>query len=204
MKGHRQQVTVYSFLLFFLLSTVYCTLYPTFAADSIGKSRISPASPLYFLKSVREILELKFADNLDIKSKFRLEFATRRIREVRSLVGTPGEDLIEPALTRYASHLQELASIANFRDKDLKAEVAEVTTEHMKILQEIYGTVSEQRAKRSIRVAIYKLSERDNILTDKVSACNFLSKEASNSAIVETERWVLSQRAQKCSLRTAP
>ncbi|MDO8573779.1 MAG: DUF5667 domain-containing protein, partial [Candidatus Daviesbacteria bacterium] len=204
MKGHRLQVLVFSLIILacFLLLPVAYNLSPVF----------TPASPLYFLKSVREILELRSADNLDIKARLQLQFANRRIREMRSLIGTSHEDLIEPALTRYAAHLQEFTNIANFSDKGLKTKIAEITTEHMKILQVIYGTVSEQRAKRSIRVAVHKLSQWDNILMNKIdpiydswfteqitlsklSGCDFLSGEASSSAITETERWVLSQRA---------
>jgi len=37
MKGYRLQVLGYSFLLFVLLSTVTCTLHPTFAANSLDQ-----------------------------------------------------------------------------------------------------------------------------------------------------------------------
>src|SRR3989344_5655222 len=108
MKGYRLQVVGYSFLLFVLLFTVYCTLYPVFAVDDIGQSKIHPAHPLYFLKTIRENLEMRLVSTHRVKLIRQMEFATRRLREVKSLIGNSHEDLIEPTLERYWSHVREL------------------------------------------------------------------------------------------------
>lgn len=214
MKGYRLQVVGYSFLLFVLLSTVHGTLYPTYAAD-LGQSRINPASPLYFLKSIREILEIKFAGTTQVKAIRQLEFATRRIREVKSLVNDSRQDLIEPTLVRYLSHLDQLIGILNLRDENWISQVSDEISLHMNTLQTVYDQVSHPRARMSIRATVNGLSQWDQKLIDRLNslnksslaqkviisklvACNFLSKEASSSSLNEVERAVLSERAQRC------
>lgn len=215
MKGHRFQVVGYSFLLFVLLSTIYGTLYPVFAASDIGQSRITPASPFYFLKAVRENLELKFAGTTRVQALRQLEFATRRIREVNSLVKTPRQDLIESTLERYLSHLKEAQGLISLRDENLARNVTEDVTWQMGVLQTVYGQVSDIGAKRSVRHIVNRLSEWDGQLIDKLisvnqpalvqkvvasklSGCNFLSRESSTSGLNEVERIVLTERAKVC------
>lgn len=216
MKVFSFQLSVFSFLIFVLLSTVHCTLYPILAQeDNIGQSQINPSSPLYFLKAVREVLELKFAATTNTKALRQLEFATRRIREVKSLVKTPRQDLIEPTLYRYLSNMQELTGLVNLKDNDSASQVIDLAGLHMTILQAVYGQVSDLRARMSIRVTVDKLSEWDQQLIGrldlikqpslinkvtalKLSGCNFLAREASSSALNEVERVVLLERAQKC------
>lgn len=214
MKGHRLQALAYS-LIIFLLLPVASNLSPVFAADDLGQSQITPASPLYFLKSIREILELKFAGTTNIKALRRLEFATRRIREVNSLVGTSREDLIEPTLARYLSELEELRGVANIKDEGMAADVSRTVIMQMDALQGAYDPVSDSKGKRSIRATINGLSKWQQQLIDrlnlvkqtamaqrvtysKLSGCNFLSKEASSAALNEVERVVFAERAEKC------
>lgn len=205
----------FKFLLVFLTFNFLLFTFPVFAQTSdIGQSRITPASPLYFLKSIREILELKFAGSTHIKALRRLEFATRRIREVNSLVKTSREDLIEPTLVKYLSELQELNGTANVKDEDMVVRVSYVSG-HMSVLQKVYSQVSDPKAKRSIRATVNSLTawERQFIgkldlvkqpavvqkMTEsKLSGCNFLGKEASSSALNEVEKAVFAERAQKC------
>lgn len=168
-------IIVFAFL--FFISPAYAQ------GDNIGSSRIDASSPLYFLKSVREILELKFADTNQIKAIKQLEFATRRIGEVKSLAGTSREDLIEPTLEKYAWHLDKLNG-----NENLSAQ--------MNVLQEVFKVVSDPKAKRSIRLAIFRISEK--FVAPRLSACSFLSKEASSSALNEVEKVVLKERADKC------
>lgn len=214
MKGHRLQALVYS-LLIFLLLPVASNLSPVFAAETITPARISPSSPLYFLKSVREILELKFAPTTHIRSLRELEFANRRIREVKSLVNTPGEDLIQPTLEKYWSGLGQLIGISDLRDENQAAEVTRSINLHMNLLQEIFSQVSSVQAKRSIRATVFRLSGWDErlisklsagkhftfvqeVINSKSSACSFLAQEASSSALNETERIVSEERAKTC------
>lgn len=182
--------------LFLILFALFLLNSPVYAAE-IGSSRIHPVSPLYFLKSVREILELKFAQTSQVKAIRQLEFATRRIREVKSLALTSRQDLIEPTLERYAWHLQELKGTVNHNDFGMLNKVNESLITQMNVLQEVFTKVSDPRAKRSIRLAIFRISEKFAAL--RSVACNFLVKEASSSALNEVEREVLLERTQKCS-----
>ena len=216
MKINSLQLSVISVLTFFLLFTVYCPLCTVYAqTDALGQSQINPSSTLYFLKAVREVIELKFAATTNTKAFRQLEFATRRIREVKSLVKTPRQDLIEPTLYRYLYHLQELNGLVNLKDNDSAAQVIDVVGLHMTILQAVYDQVSDLRSRMSIRVTVNRLSEWDQqligrldlvkqtSLIDKVTAlklsgCNFLAREASSPVLNEVEKTVLSERAQKC------
>lgn len=214
MKGHRLQALVYS-LIIFLLLPVTSKLSPVFAADDIGVSQITPASPLYFLKSVREILELKFAGTTNIKALRRLEFATRRIREVKSLAGTSHEDLIAPTLARYLAELNELNGVANVKDEVMAANISRTITQQMSALLGVYDQISNPGGKRSIRAAINELSRWQQqlinrfdqakqivfvqqVASSKILGCKFLSKEASSSALNEVERVVFTDRANEC------
>jgi len=223
MKGFRvwglatSKIIAFLLISFVFLYPIPYTLYPIFAQeDNIGASRISPASPLYFLKSVREILELKFAGTTNIKTLRQIEFATRRIREVKSLVKTSRQDLIEPTLEKYLFHLGELLGIVDLKDPGFVTEVSGNVTAHMNVLQAVYGQVSDRRALMSIRATINSLSKWDQELIDRLNlakkesaakqlsisklfGCNFLAKEASSSGLNEVERVVLLERAQKCS-----
>ncbi|MBI2314807.1 hypothetical protein HYU93_01995 [Candidatus Daviesbacteria bacterium] len=189
---------------------------PVFAqANTLEKAKIDPASPLYFLKSVREILELKLAGTTHIQVYRQIEFATRRVREVNSLVNTPNEDLIEPTLARYLSHLQELNKLASAKDQIVAVQIVESVTQHMSVLQKIYSQVSNPSAIRSIRTTIYRLSEWNYQLASNLSAlnkyplaqrvvdsnilgCNLLAREASSSALNGVEKAVFEKRAKDC------
>lgn len=197
------------FLSFVFISTV-------FAGDSgIGKSQISPASPLYFLKSVRETLEMKFAGNAQIKAIHELEFANRRIREVNSLAQTPQENLIQPTLEKYWSGLQRFKNMANLKDGEMLERVNNRLMLHMEALQQLYPQLSDLKAKRSVRTTIYKLAAWQEQLIDELilfgrpemaravinsglSGCSLLSKEASSSAFNEVEKGVLAERSGRC------
>ncbi len=61
--------------------------------NDIGFSKITPDSPIYFLKALRENFELKLALTPHVKLVRQLEFATRRLREAKTLVWQ-NQDLI--------------------------------------------------------------------------------------------------------------
>lgn len=202
-------------LTFYILhSAFYVT--PVFAqGDALGEAQINAASPLYFLKSVREILELEFAGTTYVRAVRKLEFANRRIREVKSLVDTTRQDLIGPTLEKYWSELQELSGLISLKDKDTAEQVSGTVVLHMDALQKAYTEISNFEARRSIRTAVNRLSQWEQLLIDKLnlaeqsdlaqkvvnsklSACDFLAKEASSSALNEVEKVILSERAQKC------
>ncbi len=183
--------------------------------SDMGEARINAASPLYFLQSIREILEYKFAKTTDVKAGLELKFANRRLAEVNSLAKSSRQDLIEPTLIAYMADLEQLIGHANIRDEAPARNLSNEIKLHMSFLQNIYGSVSETRARMSIRATINNLSLWDlrlidglnsskqsviaqEIMDSKLSACTFLAKEASDSALNEVERAVLSERANKC------
>lgn len=207
-----KKLLILIFTSYFLLLTLPVSVFAQ--TDIIEKAQITPASPLYFLKSVREVFELKLAQTARVKALRQLEFATRRIKEVNGLTKHPREDLIEPTLERYLSNLQDLDQSVNFSDEIVAQQIVGAVTQHMVVLQTIYGQVSDLRARMSLRATINRLSLREQeyinkldrlskphlvekIAQSKLSACNFLAKESSTSAS-EVEKWVLGSRAKVC------
>lgn len=197
------------FVLFFFVTPISAQ------EDNIGTSRINPASPLYFLKSVKEMVELKFAKTTSAKAYRQLEFATRRIREVKSLSVTSRQDLIQPTLEMYFQHIKELNGVLTLTDEREVARASKEIPMHMDILQTEYLQVTNEDAKRSISLTVNRLSEwEQEIITrldllkeasvagkfreSKLSGCNFLSKEASSSALGEVEKYVYKERVIKC------
>lgn len=215
---YRVQCTIKVFLLFFVFYTLFFTLYtsPVHAQENkISEARINPASPLYFLKAVQEVIELRFADSAPKKALRELEFANRRISEVKSLMATSRQDLIEPTLNQYLFYLGEMLGAANLDDRSLAEKITRDMISHMNFLQQANTGVSDPRANRSIRATITSLSKWDlqlidrlnksknavlsqKIIDSRLTACGFLAKEASNSALNEVERAVFSERAEIC------
>ncbi len=202
-------------VLFFILYSLFFIPSVFAEEDTIGQSQITPASPLYFLKSIRENLELRFAGTKRVRSIRELEFATRRIREVKSLVSTNRQDLIEPTLYQYLFHLEKFIGVADLENQDFASSAIKNITEQMNILQAIYIRVSDKRALMSIRATINSLAKLDLKLIDslnlakkpllareislsRLSACSFLGKEASSSALNEVEKAVFAKRANEC------
>lgn len=183
--------------------------------DDIGQSLIHPAHPLYFLKTLRESLELKFAGTSNTRGLRHLEFSTRRIREVKSLVSSNHEDLIPSTLENYWANLGKLLGLINFRDEVIASQVTSEIRRHAITLQRLYDQIANTRAKMAIRTTIYRISQWNIQLLDKLTMdergklaaklsatqmliCNFLAKEASSSGLNEVERLVLKERADKC------
>lgn len=166
--------------------------------DLIGKSQLHPAHLLYFLKPVRESLEMHFAQTRRVKMIRQLEFATRRLREVRSLIDTKREDLIEPNLEKYWYHFQKLPD-KDLADGELVASIKGVTAVHLEVLEDVYQQVVNKRAKISIRSAINRLSQRQDPEPEtKDRACEFLARESTSSALNQAEQAIYSERTKKC------
>ena len=68
-KGYRLQVVGYSFILFVLLSTVTCTLYPTYAADSTPSADIKVKLEELKKEIASKAAKLKQAVNRKLKDK---------------------------------------------------------------------------------------------------------------------------------------
>lgn len=176
--------------------------------NDIGQSQIHPAHPLYFLKTVRESFEMHFAQTPRVKMVRQLEFATRRLREVKSLsralvvnkveLKSRDQDLIEPTLERYWFHMN---TVIQYRPREewLTRLLNYTITTHLNQLQSLYEKVDGKRAKMSIRTAVFRLLDNSDITGDpRVSGCEFLAKEASSSALNEVENAILIERVGKC------
>lgn len=165
--------------------------------NDIGVSKITPASFLYFLKTVRENLEMKLALTPHVKKIRQLEFATRRLRETKGLVGTQ-EELIQPTLERYWSHISRLSD-KELQDSEIAIRVKETLTVHLEVLQQIYGKITNKSAKMSTRAMINRIVQRTDVpLYARFPACKFLQKEATSSALTEAEKEILLHRADNC------
>lgn len=184
-------------LAFFIIFFLFFSGVALAGEDQIGQSRLDPASPFYFLKTIRENFELKFAGTPRVRLLRELEFATRRLRETKALIDKD-QDLIPPVLEKYKSHINNLPD-KNLEDEEVIFRIKESLNIHFAALENIYIRVSNPRAKMAIRAAINKIAQRAD-LPDyaRLPICSFLSKEASSSALSDTEKAVFSERAQKC------
>ncbi len=216
------RIAFLTFFLFLLLIAPATNLFitPVFAqtgtpsaAFSIGSSRLDPASPLYFLKPIREAIEIKLAGTEKVRVLRRLEFAERRIREMNSLTAGRREDLIAPNVEKF---LYEIGSIGLIKDTSLHATISSNLGHYMESLVALYGNLTDEASKRAIRSAIFRsmeinlhyFTDRGPILSNKLFSpqgtkfelgCNLLTKEASSSAINESERQILMERGSRCS-----
>lgn len=176
----------------FLLAT------PVFAQD-IGSSRLSPENPLYFLKAVREKLEMQFAGTEKVRVLRRLEFAQRRLREVNSLIAVYREDLVAPNMEKF---LLELTLFGLIKDQSLHEVISDSLGYYMQVLVALYGDLTDPKARLGVRSAIYRLALTAQIYPPQVSkftlGCDLLTKEASSSALNESERQILKERGEKC------
>lgn len=183
-------------LLFFVLFSSCNAVYAL--EENVGFARISPSSPIYFLKTIREDLELKFAGTTRTKIIRQMEFATRRLRESKSLVGTKDEDLIQATLERY---WYNLSHVLNFtpKDKELALLTNHVVGVHLKELENMYTQLKSDRAQLSIRSAVNRLMQNSEASgSTRFLGCNFLLKESSSSALTQAERVILKERGDSC------
>lgn len=166
--------------------------------NDIGESKLHPASLLYFLKGVREAVEFKMAFTPRVKLFRQLEFATRRLREVKSLISVGREDLIATTLEQYWYYINSLPQ-KGLEEEEIGLRIKESLTIHLETLERIYEKVTDNHGKIAIRSAINRIIKRSDVPGDsKNLACNFLAKEASGSGLTEPERQILNERAEKC------
>lgn len=183
-------------------------------AVEVGQSVISPSSPLYFLKTIRERIEVLFAGTNETKLNRELEFSIRRIREVNSLINAQKFDQIPITLERYNKHIKQAEGFAG-SDEGLKVRIGEQLARHLDVLQRAYDLVGDPRAKMAILTAIERIEEHNRVLLDKLSiekqqrlikgiadrqafACRLLVRESSGSGFNETEAAVLKEKASNC------
>ncbi|MBI2600382.1 hypothetical protein HYW42_00345 [Candidatus Daviesbacteria bacterium] len=197
------------FLIFFALPVGVFASVP-----EIGQSQISPASAGYFLKMVKEDIELKLAQTDNVKFMRQMEFAVRRLREVKSLISEKREDLIEPNLIKYQDHIKKLERYSS-GNQDLQVLADERIATHINLLISLYPNIKNTRAQLSIRAAVQNLEKRNRqeikrldkdlrakvwgktSLTQKL-ACEFLQKESTNSVLTQAEKKLVNIKAEEC------
>lgn len=189
------RITIVLTLSFLLLFTSCSSAFAD--EGDIGYSKLHPASPFYFLKTIRENLELKFAQTTHVKNLRRLEFATRRLREAKTLIPI-NQDLITPTLERYIAHLNSLTDKHQQNDEFAQI-IADNLRIHLQVLQKIYDQAVSLRAKMSIRSAMNRIIQRADLPNDaRLPVCNFFVREASSSGLNQTEKIVLIERSNNC------
>ena len=168
---------------------------PAFAHENdIGVSKIDPSSPFYFLKTVREDLELKFAEADRLKILKQLEFATRRLREAKTLMTTTHQDLVQPTLERYWDHMQ---NVLNFRprDENLTRSIRQTLALHLRVLDNISSQANQKQSQIAIRATISRIVLKGDLDGPDIKyGCNLLQKEASQSGLNDVEKVVLLER----------
>ena len=183
-------------------------------AVELGSSLIYPGSPLYFLKAIREKIELLTSSSAEAKMQRELEFAQRRLREVNAMVKSKKQDLIDETLERYKDHLAKASEIALNND-ELNFKIGEASSRHLDVLQRVYDQVGNPRAKQAILAAIERIQEQNKTLLQKLNlesqqklirtsalrqalACKLLIREATSSGLTDTEKVALQEEVKKC------
>lgn len=181
----------------------------------VGQSKIIPGSPLYFLKAVKEKIEGFKAKKKPEKLALNLEFLQRRVRETITLVQIKRWDLVEVAMERYRSQINTLNQIAG-SDEASKIMIAESVSRHLDVLQRLYGSSSDLRAKGAVLASIEKGEEYNRKLIDTLETgnqqqliglvglsqaltCKFLAGE-SLSVNLEATREVLQRQVNLCKI----
>lgn len=183
-------------------------------AVDLGYSLIAPNSPLYFLKAIREKIEMALIDKRESRAIQEIEFAQRRLREVNALVRNKNQDLIPQTLEKYKAHLQDAVGLASY-DEDLAVKVGDAVSRHLDVLERVYDQVGNPRAKAAIRAAIERAEEHNRLLLEKLDithqqqliravalrqalVCRFFEREASSSALNDTEREYMGEKLDLC------
>lgn len=188
-------------------------------ALEVGDSLISPSSGLYFLKALRERIELYFSDTNQVKTQRELEFSVRRIREAKTLIDEKREDLIEVTLQKYRNHLDAVQKLSN-GGRGMNVNVGASVARHMYVLQSLYYNINDLAAKRAVRTSIQRVLEHnwdllnskelalvektalsEQIALRQIAGCKFLSDETNNTAFNESEREILKEYVEGCKTK---
>lgn len=129
------------------------------AEEEIYTPRLLPDSPFYFLKRIKERIELFLAQVPEAEAEKYTEFATRRIAEAKMMIKKNKHQFVVKLMERHKEHLTKAEEkIEEAKDKGRDVErvleiVVEATSIHQKVLAEVYEKVPEQ-AKEAIEHAM--------------------------------------------------
>lgn len=137
------------------------------------------------------------AQTTRVKYLRQLEFATRRLRETKTLI-LIDQNLIPPTLERYIAHLNTLPDKHKKTD-EFAAILRDNLTIHLKVLEQVYQSAANARAKMAIRSAMNRVIQRADVPQEaRLPICYLFNREASSSALNQIEQVVLKGRAKKC------
>lgn len=146
---------------FFFASTGFAQEEATPAAveEPIYTPKLLPDNPFYFLKDLKERIELFLAFAPEKKAEKLAEIATRRIAEAKKMIEKGKPEFVEKLMARYEKQLQkamERAEEAKEKGKDVEKVleiVTQATSQHQGVLAEVYEKVPD-KAKEAIERAI--------------------------------------------------
>lgn len=181
----------------------------------VGKSQIAPDSPLYFLKAIRERVEDKLADKKSKQLKTNLEFLQRRLREVITLVEHKRWDLVESTMEQYRSEANKVRDIAA-SDVESRIQLATNLARHTEVLQRLYNSSSDLRAKEAILATLENSDDynrnlvivldtaNQQILVNQIvlrqaQLCLFFSQQVSQ-VNVEATKELLQRQTDSCKI----
>lgn len=127
--------------------------------EPIYTPRLLPDNPLYFLKRIKERIELFFAFTPEKRAEKLAEIATRRIAEAKMMVKKGKPEFVERLMARYQKHLEraiEKTEEAKKKGKEVEKVleiITQATSQHQGVLSEVYEKVPEE-AKKAIEKAI--------------------------------------------------
>jgi len=188
-------------------------------ALEVGEALISPASSLYFLKALRERIELMFSSTRQTKAHRELEFAVRRLREVKSLIQQNRQDLIEETLERYKDHINQLKGLSA-TDENLQETLGESVARHVYVLQTLYNQINNLAAKRALRASIMGIETFisglvsgmtdplrqtliDHTALRQMAGCQFLAGQVDSPDLNEPEKQILQEYVISCRKEAA-
>ena len=165
----------------------------------IGKSLIHPATPFYFLKTIRENVESLLNNSQEAKVIREVEFSYRRLREIRSLIDKNRHDLVPSALENYQKHIENAKNEAA-SSEELQLKIGEALARQIDVLQRVYDQVQNPKAKEAIFSTLQRSQDHTHELLQKLTSnykkqliqfsaprlafsCKFLTREASSSAL---------------------
>lgn len=121
--------------------------------------KLLPDNPFYFLKGIKEKIELFLAQSPEAKAEKYAELATRRVAETKQLINKGKPEFVERLMEKHKEHLgkaEEKIEEAKEKGRDVErilAIVAEAASIHQAVLIEVYEKVPEQ-AQEAIEHAI--------------------------------------------------
>jgi len=168
--------TVYS--LWFIAPSIQAqALPPTLeeAADALIKElpqvKLLPGQALYFLKTIKEKIEIFTTFGAPNKAKLFLKFAEKRLAEYQTLRAQGKEELAQRALEMYTQQLDQAIKKLTEAEKqesleEMADELIQTTEKHLKILIALYEKVPEP-ARKGIDRAL-EASQRGAQITKEI------------------------------------